>query len=102
MKAKRAVALAVVVMLVIAVVAMPVAASYDKKACPNCGRSSNIGIMDHASTWSTYGNNSCSHGTGGTDLYQRGTCTIRCFYDNTDFSTTERSVLCVSGGKRYY
>lgn len=102
MKAKRAVALVVAVVLILATFALPASAAYDKKACPTCGRSDNIGLYYHASSWTTYNNNSCGHGGNGTDLFQRGTCTLRCWYDDTNFTSTERSVLCTPAGIRYY
>lgn len=101
MKAKRLVALVLVLVLALAVFAMPALAAYDVKPCPTCGRSSNVGLYYHASSWTTYGNNSCGHGGTGPDLLQRGTCTLRCFYDDTNFTSTERSVYCTNTGIRY-
>ena len=60
-----------------------------------------VGLYYHASSWTTYGNNSCGHGGTGPDLLQRGTCTLRCFYDDTNFTSTERSVYCTNTGIRY-
>lgn len=102
MRLKRLVAFLFAVMLMVSVLAMPVAAAYDVKPCPSCGKSGNVALYDPAKSWTTYSSNTCSHGTGGTDLFQRGTCTLKCWDDETLFSSTERSVLCVATNSRYY
>lgn len=100
-KFKRLVAFLLAMMVMVSLFSIPVAAAYDLRACPACGKTRNVGLWDHAYSWSTYGNTVCTHGGGGMDLLERGTCTLMCFDDRTTFSSTERSVLCCTGA-RYY
>ena len=102
MRAKRVLSLVIAVLLIVSIFAIPVSAAYDKKACPLCRSSSNVTLWTHATSWTTYGSNSCGHGGSGTDVLQRGTCRLKCFTCEYFFDSTERTVLCGSNGNRYY
>ena len=103
MKVKRLLALILTLVLAMAIIAIPVsAATYDPRTCPNCHSSDNVGIYSYATSWTTYNNNTCGHGTGGVDLKQMGPCVLRCYSDGTSISSIQYSVFCPGSNSRYY
>lgn len=102
-KTKRLLALTLVLMMVMAIFALPAAAMYvERRPCPACYRSDNSVLWVDPEDWVNISSPSpCSHGTNGVDYQQRASCKLKCCYDQTVYPSVRYSVLCTSTGRRY-